>query len=87
MAPRSPAGAPEDDVRRARVRRAIPIAVLAAAGIVVLLVAGDSTALNAVALFVLGVAAVLVVALFFYEIGLGEDRDRAKGWQGPYDLP
>jgi hypothetical protein len=21
----------------------------------------------------------------FLEIGLGEDRDRAKGWRGPYD--
>jgi hypothetical protein len=41
--------------------------------------------LNAIALFVLGVAVVLAVSLVFLEIGLGEDRDRARGWKGPYD--
>jgi hypothetical protein len=67
------------------VRRAVPVVVLVAAGVAVLVAAGDSTTLNAVALFLLGVAAVCAVALVFYEIGLGEDRDRAAGWRGPYD--
>jgi hypothetical protein len=66
-------------------RRATPIGALAVVGVIALLVAGDSTALNAIALFVFGVVAVAVVALLFYEVGLGEDRDRAEGWRGPYD--
>ena len=72
-------------LRRARLRRAAPVAALAVVGFVVLAVAGDSTVLNAIALFVLGVAVVLAVSLVFLEIGLGEDRDRARGWKGPYD--
>jgi hypothetical protein len=78
----------EDDaaaLRRARVRRALPIVVLTIAGAILLGVAGGSTALKAVGLFTLGVAGVLAVSLVFYEIGLGEDRDRAGGWRGPYD--
>jgi peptidoglycan/LPS O-acetylase OafA/YrhL len=85
VAPGTSPEPPEHEVRRARIRRGVPVAVLAAAGIAVLAAAGDSTALNAVALFVLGVAAVCAVALVFYEIGLGEDRDRERGWRGPYD--
>jgi fatty acid desaturase len=72
-------------LRRARVRRAIPAVVLAVAGVVVALAAGGSTALNAIAIMLLGVAGVWAVALVFYEIGLGEDRDRAQGGKGPYD--
>jgi len=78
---------PEDAraLRRARLRRAAPVVALAIAGFAVLAVAGDSVTLNAIALFVLGVAVVLAVSLVFLEIGLGEDRDRARGWKGPYD--
>lgn len=81
-------GSDPDDraaLRRARLRRAAPVLALAVAGGIVLAVAGNSTTLNAIALFVLGVAVVLAVSLVFLEIGLGEDRDRARGWKGPYD--
>jgi uncharacterized membrane protein YuzA (DUF378 family) len=64
------------------------VAALAIAGAVVLAVAGDSTALNAVAIMLFGIAGVWIVSLVFYEIGLGEDRDRAAGrGGGPYDRP
>jgi drug/metabolite transporter (DMT)-like permease len=79
---------PDPDLRRARVRRAIPAVVLAVAGAVVAIAAGGSTAANAVAIMLLGIACVWAVSLVFYEIGLGEDRDRAAGKPGgPYDRP
>jgi uncharacterized membrane protein YuzA (DUF378 family) len=72
--------------RRARIRRGLPAVALAIAGAVVLGVAGDSTALNAVAIMLFGIAGVWTVSLVFYEIGLGEDRDRAAARRGgPYD--
>jgi hypothetical protein len=69
-------------------RRRIEAALVAAgvvAGAVLAVLAGDSTALNAVAIMVVGIALVAGVALVFYEIGLAEDRDREQGWRGPYD--
>jgi hypothetical protein len=72
-------------VRRRRRIEALSVGVGVVAGVVIALVAGDSTALNAVAIMVLGVSLVAGVALVFYEIGLGEDRDREQGWRGPYD--
>jgi hypothetical protein len=50
---------------------------LLAAGAVVLLVAGDATLALAIGLAAIGVALVLLVSLFFYEIGRSEDRARA----------
>ena len=70
--------------RRRRVE-ALLVALGVIAGIVLAMLAGDSTALNAVAIMVLGITLVLAVALVFYEIGLSEDRDREQGWRGPYD--
>jgi cytochrome c biogenesis protein CcdA len=70
--------------RRRRIEAAaVGVAILA--GIALAVLAGDSTALNAVAIMVLGIAFVAGVALVFYEIGLAEDRDREGGWRGPYD--
>ncbi len=71
-----------------RRRRRIEVALVVGAvvgGVVLAVLAGDSTTLNAVAIMVVGVALVAGVALVFYEIGLAEDRDREQGWRGPYD--
>lgn len=70
--------------RRRRIEAGL-VALGIAAGTVLAVLAGDSTALNAVAIMVLGVTLVAGVGLVFYEIGLGEDRDREQGWRGPYD--
>jgi hypothetical protein len=51
--------------------------VIAAVGAVVALAAGDSTAANAVAIVLIGCAAVGAVSLAFLAIGRAEDRDRA----------
>lgn len=59
--------------------------LLAVAGIVLLLAAGDHTSVTVAGAVLLGIAGVWVVSLVFYEIGLGEDLDRARGGHGPYD--
>lgn len=71
--------------RRRRWREAVGVALPTALGAIVLAVAGGSVALTVVAMMLLGIAGVLVVALLFYEVGMGEDEDRASGWRGPYD--
>ena len=48
------------------------------AGVVVVLLLGDSTIGTAVGYALTGLAAILLVALAFYEIGLSEDRDRER---------
>jgi hypothetical protein len=54
-------------------------AALALAGAAVLLLAGtDSTAGVAVAIVLIGSAAVVAVAAMFYAIGRAEDRERAE---------
>jgi hypothetical protein len=60
-------------------RRFIPAIVLFVAGLVVLAVAGDSVAGDAIALALVGIAGVLAVAVVFFEIGESEDRDRRAG--------
>lgn len=74
-----------DGRRRRRRRETVGVAIPTVAGSIVLAVAGGSVALTVVATMLLGIAGVLIVALFFYEIGVGEDEDRASGWRGPYD--
>ena len=54
------------------------LVLLAAAGAVVALVAGDSTAASAVSIVLIGCAAVGAVSLMFLAIGRAEDRDRAE---------
>ena len=55
---------------------AAPVA-LALAGAVVLLVTGSSTAGTAIAVVLIGTAAVVAVSLVFYAVGRSEDRERA----------
>jgi ABC-type transport system involved in cytochrome bd biosynthesis fused ATPase/permease subunit len=63
---------------RSYVMRALPLVLLICIGAVVLAVAGDGTAGLAIGLMTIGTAVVLLVALFFYEVGRSEDRDRAS---------
>ena len=62
---------------RMSVRVAIPV-VLLAAGIVVAVLGGDSTPGIAIAISLIGCAAVVAVALVFFAVGEAEDRDRAR---------
>ena len=65
--------------RPVTLRRFIPALVLFVVGLVVLAVGGDGVAADAIALGLMGVAAVLAVAAVFFEIGASEDRDRRAG--------
>lgn len=60
-------------------RRVLPTIALAAAGVAVLVAAGDGTFGTAAGLFLLGAAGVLAVSFLFLEIGLAEDREREAG--------
>jgi len=60
-------------------RRFVPAVALIVAGLVVLAIGGDAIAADAVALGLMGVGAVLAVAVAFFEIGASEDRDRRAG--------
>jgi hypothetical protein len=62
-----------------RLRRFAPALALVIAGLVVLAIAGDDTAGDAVAIALVGVGGVLGVAAAFFEIGASEDRDRRAG--------
>ena len=63
---------------------AIAPVVLLAGGVVVALVDNDSTTGIALAMTLIGIAAVVAVALAFFAIGRAEDRDReAAGNTGP----
>jgi hypothetical protein len=62
-----------------RPRRFVPAIVLIVAGLVVLAVGGGAVATDAIAMLLIGVGAVLAVALVFFEIGASEDRDRRAG--------
>ena len=70
---------PPDDAQLRRSRR-ITIAgalLLVVAGVVAGLLMSDDGEI--VAGFLIGVAAIIAVGRVFYEIGIGEDRDRARG--------
>ena len=60
-------------------RRFVPALALFVVGLVVLAVGGDTVTADAIALALMGVAAVLAVAVVFFEIGDSEDRDRRAG--------
>ena len=63
--------------RRSRIVVLVGALVLAIAGVV--LAAGGSDRAAIVGGFLIGVAAILAIGRVFYEIGVGEDRDRARG--------
>lgn len=63
--------------RRSRLLTLAAVAVLAVAGVALaVLVEEDGEIYGG---FLLGVAAILAIARVFYEIGIGEDRERARG--------
>ena len=59
-------------------RIGIALVALAAVGAIVALAAGDSTVATAVAIVLIGSAAVGAVSLAFLAVGRAEDRDRAE---------
>jgi uncharacterized membrane protein YuzA (DUF378 family) len=63
---------------RSVVKRAVPVLVLFLAGVIVVLLFGASTIGTAVGYALTGLAAILLVGLAFYEVGLSEDRDRER---------
>jgi uncharacterized membrane protein len=65
--------------RPVSLRRFIPALALFVVGLVVLAVGGDTVTADAIAVALMGVAAVLAVAVVFFEIGDSEDRDRRAG--------
>lgn len=67
---------------RSFVLRALPLVGLIFVGAVVLAAAGDDTVGFAIGLTSIGVAAVLLVALFFYEVGRSENRARESQHEG-----
>lgn len=71
-----PPPSPEAFRRSRRILIAV-VAALVVAGIVVAATGGDTS--KTIGGFLLGVAGILAVARVFYEIGIGEDRDRARG--------
>ena len=62
-----------------RARRFAPAAALVVVGFVVLAAGGGAVATDAVAMALIGVGAVVAVAMVFFEIGSSEDRDRRAG--------
>jgi uncharacterized Zn-binding protein involved in type VI secretion len=66
-----------DEVRRSRLVILAVSALLVIAGITVALAGGaDATTIGG---FLIGVAAILLIGRVFYEIGISEDRERARG--------
>ena len=65
---------------RSFVLHALPLVALLCVGAVILAVAGDHTTVFAIGFVTIGIAGVLLAALFFYEVGRSEDRDRAARW-------
>jgi membrane protein implicated in regulation of membrane protease activity len=64
---------------RSFVLRALPLVALLCAGAVVLALAGGHAGVLAIGFATIAVAGVLLVALFFYEVGRSEDRARQSG--------
>jgi hypothetical protein len=62
-----------------RPRRFLPALVLVVAGLAVLAAGGGDVTTDAIAMSLIGVGAVLGVAMAFFEIGSSEDRDRRSG--------
>jgi hypothetical protein len=71
-------------VRAAVIRVAVALAVLVT-GIVVSLVGNASTVAFVIGLALVGLGAVALGSLFFYEVGRSEDRERARSDQHQND--
>jgi hypothetical protein len=63
----------------------IAVLVPLLAGAVVAVVAGDTTAGLAAGMALIGLSGVLLVSWVFYEVGLSEDRERARERRRPED--
>ena len=68
-------------------RWAILLIAIAAIGSVVAFAASDSTVATAIAIALIGCAAVGAVSLAFYAIGEAEDRERAASAEPPPEPP
>ena len=64
--------------RSTLIRRIVPPVVLLVAGVIVAVLAGDSTLGIGIAITLVGCAGVVAVALVFFAVGEAEDRDRAR---------
>jgi ABC-type transport system involved in cytochrome bd biosynthesis fused ATPase/permease subunit len=62
---------------RVYLTHALPLVVALVAGAIILAVGGDDTVLLATGLGIVAIAAVLLISLFFYEVGRSEDRAEA----------
>lgn len=62
---------------RSVVLRVLALVAVLAIGAVILALA-DSTVVFAIGFMLTAIAAVLLTALFFYEVGMSEERDRAS---------
>jgi hypothetical protein len=71
--------------RRRRLRETAAVIALLLAGLVVLAAAGDAELAIGIGVGLCGLAGVGAMSFVFYEVGLSEDRARARGWRGPYD--
>jgi hypothetical protein len=58
--------------------RVLALLGLMAAGLLIAVLA-ESSLVVGIGFFVAAVGAILLTAVFFYEVGLSEDRDRASG--------
>jgi ABC-type transport system involved in cytochrome bd biosynthesis fused ATPase/permease subunit len=63
---------------RSFVIRALPIVALLIVGAIILAIGGSHTIGFALGFGTIGIAGVLLAALFFYEVGRSEDRARAS---------
>jgi ABC-type transport system involved in cytochrome bd biosynthesis fused ATPase/permease subunit len=62
---------------RVYLTHALPLVLAVVAGAIILAVGGNDTVLLATGLGLVAIAAVLLVSLFFYEVGRSEDRAAA----------
>jgi hypothetical protein len=69
-------------VIRSFVIRALPLVGLLIVGAIILAIAGSHTVGFALGFGTIGIAGVLLAALFFYEVGRSEDRARASRGKG-----
>ena len=70
------------DWRRAAARRFAAALALALVGVVVVLVAEDTT-VDIIGWGIVGAAATIAIGLVFLEVGYSEDRERARDDRGP----
>jgi hypothetical protein len=74
---------PEERRRRRRILEGAAVVAVAVVGLVIRLLASGSAALDAIGVGIVGVAGVIAVSAVFYEIGAGEDEERARETGAP----